>query len=102
MGDDLLYKNPDIAVEERIQDLLNRMTLGEKICQMMLVERSALLSVDDITDYGFGALFSGGGSAPDENTPSGWADMYDYYQSFALENRLGIPLIYGVDAVDGL
>jgi beta-glucosidase len=30
-----------------------------------------------------------------------WADMYDSYQSYALQTRLGIPLIYGVDAVHG-
>lgn len=30
-----------------------------------------------------------------------WADMYDNYQSYALQTPLKIPLIYGVDAVHG-
>ena len=41
------------------------------------------------------------GSNPDTNHFEAWADMYDQYQKVALTSRLGIPLIYGVDAVHG-
>jgi hypothetical protein len=44
---------------------------------------------------------SGGGSAPASNTPTGWADMHDAYQNAALGTRLGIPIVYGIDAVHG-
>ena len=54
-----------------------------------------------ITEYGLGSVLSGGGSTPDQNTPEAWADMVDDYQRAALETRLGIPLIYGVDSVHG-
>ena len=30
-----------------------------------------------------------------------WADMVDGFQSLALQSRLGIPIIYGIDAVHG-
>ncbi|WZY70590.1 hypothetical protein YC2023_002830 [Brassica napus] len=33
--------------------------------------------------------------------PSDWADMIDGYQNAALASRLGIPIIYGIDAVHG-
>src|SRR6266545_6867235 len=76
------------------------MTLDEKIGQMTQAERSAVSNAD-ITNYALGSLLSGGGSAPSPNTATFWADMYDGYQNAALASRLGIPLIYGVDAVHG-
>lgn len=45
---------------------------------------------------------NGGGSWPFEDAmPSDWADMIDGYQNAALASRLGIPIIYGIDAVHG-
>jgi beta-glucosidase len=95
------YLDSTATVEERVQDLLSRMTLDEKIGQMTQADRGHLDSNDDITTYYLGSLLSGGGSAPETNTPQGWADMYDGYQQKALETRLQIPLIYGIDAVHG-
>jgi beta-glucosidase len=54
-----------------------------------------------ITTYGLGSILSGGGSTPANNTPEAWADMVDRYQEAALNTRLGIPLLYGVDTVHG-
>ena len=96
------YKNSDLSTEQRVADLLSRMTLAEKIGQMTQAER---IDVDAnpslITTNGFGSILSGGGSTPANNTPEGWADMVDRYQEAALETRLGIPLLYGVDSVHG-
>ncbi|MBS3785058.1 MAG: glycoside hydrolase family 3 C-terminal domain-containing protein, partial [Anaerolineae bacterium] len=55
----------------------------------------------DITRRGIGGLLSGGGGYPETNTAKAWADMVDGFQEYALASRLGIPLIYGVDAVHG-
>jgi len=77
------------------------MTLDEKIGQMTQVDRGFLEQESDIRDYAFGSLLSGGGSAPPNNSPAGWADMYDRYQAYALQTRLKIPLLYGIDAVHG-
>ncbi|MCK4221762.1 MAG: glycoside hydrolase family 3 protein, partial [Dehalococcoidia bacterium] len=54
-----------------------------------------------ITDKFIGGLLSGGGGYPSRNTPEGWSEMVNGFQEYALRTRLGIPLIYGVDAVHG-
>jgi len=96
-----LYLDPAASIDDRVTDLLSRMSLDEKIGQMTLAERDALKNVEDIAAYHLGALLSGGGSTPTPNTPESWADMYDGYQEQALSTRLGIPLLYGADAVHG-
>jgi len=96
-----LYLDPHQSVEVRVADLLSRMTLDEKIGQMTLAERSAISDLQDIATYGLGGILSGGGSAPTPNTPSAWADMVDSFQRAALSSRLGIPILYGIDAVHG-
>ncbi|WP_328916883.1 MULTISPECIES: glycoside hydrolase family 3 N-terminal domain-containing protein [unclassified Streptomyces] len=94
------YRDSSLPVATRVDDLLSRMTLDEKIGQMTQAERVAV-SNSDIVNYKLGSLLSGGGSAPSPNTAKSWADMYDGFQNAALTSRLGIPIIYGVDAVHG-
>ncbi len=98
---DAPYKNPKLAIEKRVDNLLSSMSLSEKIGQMTQVERKFLLSTKDLAEYTIGSLLSGGGSAPGSNNPKGWLRMYNEYQEAALKSRLGIPIIYGVDAVHG-
>src|SRR3954449_3962877 len=96
------YKNSKLPVHDRVADLLSRMTLAEKIGQMTQAER---IDIDAdpslIATYGLGSVLSGGGSTPAQNNVQGWADMVDRYQRAALQSRLGIPIIYGVDSVHG-
>jgi len=107
--DSSLYKNPELPVIDRVRDLLSYMTLEEKIGQMTQVDRQFLesdsvtpaASVNDIGTYYLGSLLSGGGSTPSKNFPKAWAEMYDGFQKIALSTRLGIPMIYGIDAVHG-
>jgi len=96
-----LYQDPKASIADRVADLLSRMTLDEKVGQMTQIDRSFLISKADIAKYYLGSLLSGGGSVPTPNTPTAWADMYDGFQSVALSTRLGIPIIYGIDAVHG-
>ena len=91
----------NLTIDQRVDSLLQLMTLDEKIGQMTQAERGALENQNDITTYGLGCLWCGGGSAPTPNTATAWADMYDGFQQKALQSRLGIPLVYGVDAVHG-
>ncbi|HEY0601959.1 MAG TPA: glycoside hydrolase family 3 N-terminal domain-containing protein [Herpetosiphonaceae bacterium] len=96
-----IYKDPAAPIPNRVADLLSRMTLDEKIGQMTQPDRGSLTAESDIATYYLGSILSGGGSAPSPNTPTAWADMYDRYQRIALSTRLGIPMIYGIDAVHG-
>jgi beta-glucosidase len=88
-------------------DCVSKMTLPEKEGQMTQVEKNAFTqagnSLTDITTYYIGSVLSGGGGGPNGagGTATQWADMVDNFQSYALQTRLGIPLIYGADAVHG-
>ncbi|MGX7670991.1 glycoside hydrolase family 3 protein [Plantactinospora sp. DSM 117369] len=96
------YRNPRLPIDRRVNDLLGRMTLPEKVGQMAQAER---LAVDAdptlVAQWGLGSLLSGGGSIPTPNTPEAWVSMINSFQRQALSTRLGIPIIYGVDAVHG-
>jgi beta-glucosidase len=87
--------------EAKIDSIMALMTLEEKIGQMTQIDQQFLVEKSDIAKYAIGSLLSGGGSNPKVNEFSSWTDMYDNYQKIALESRLGIPIIYGIDAVHG-
>ncbi|KAG7946833.1 hypothetical protein I3843_14G062900 [Carya illinoinensis] len=98
-----VYKDPNAAVDARIKDLLPRMTLKEKVGQMTMIERR-VGTHDAIKDLSIGGMVSTGGSGPFgkvKTESSDWADMVDRFQKSALDSRLGIPLIYGIDAIHG-
>ena len=96
----LAYKDPSLSISNRAADLLARMTLEEKIGQMTQVEKNSL-APDAVRKYLLGSVLSGGGGYPQENTAAGWVKMVGAYQEAALQTRLGIPMLYGVDAVHG-
>lgn len=96
-----IYKNPNEPIDARVKDLLSRMTLREKAGQMTQIERH-VASPSALRDLSLGSILSAGGSGPFENAQSSdWADMIDTFQKSALESRLGIPILYGIDAVHG-
>jgi beta-glucosidase len=95
-----LYLDATASTPARVEDLLSRMTLEEKIGQMTQVDKGSILPAD-ITKMYIGSLLSGGGGSPASNTAEDWAKMVDGFQKSALKTRLAIPLIYGVDAVHG-
>jgi beta-glucosidase len=94
------YMDPSLPVSQRVDDLLSRMTLAEKIGQMTQTERYQVYDDETpISTYALGSILSGGGSTPAENRPAAWADMVDRFQRAALATRLHIPLLYGIDTV---
>lgn len=98
----LPYEDPSLPVAQRVEDLLGRMTLADKVGQMTQTERFQVFDDESpITTYRLGSILSGGGSTPAENNPEAWADMVDRFQRAALATPLHIPLIYGVDSVHG-
>ncbi|XP_076916367.1 uncharacterized protein LOC143576060 isoform X1 [Bidens hawaiensis] len=95
------YKDPKQPVAARVKDLLGRMTLDEKIGQMVQIERISATPAN-ITRYFIGSLLSGGGSVPNPHaTVTDWINMVNEFQNGSLSTRLGIPMIYGIDAVHG-
>ena len=94
------YKKFDPDVDK----LLARMTLDEKIGQMMQPDQAFLKDPADVEKFFLGSLLSGGGSGPKDKSKynlQGWTELVEGYQKHALATRLAIPLIYGVDAVHG-
>jgi beta-glucosidase len=96
-----VYLNPSATIEDRVDDLLSKMTTDEKIGQMIQAERGNAGINSTISDYYLGSILSGGGSTPGGNTTSDWVNMYNGMQTAAMSTRLKIPIIYGIDAVHG-
>ncbi|PWZ56128.1 Beta-glucosidase BoGH3B [Zea mays] len=95
------YQDASKDVEVRVRDLLARMTLAEKVGQMTQIER-IVASPQALRDYYIGSLLSGGGSVPRKQaTAAEWVAMVSDFQKACLSTRLGIPMIYGIDAVHG-
>jgi beta-glucosidase len=95
-----LYFDAELPAADRAADLLSRMSLAEKIGQMTLIEKGSI-TPNAVYEYFIGGVLSGGGGTPRTNTTAAWAEMVDDYQAAALDTPLGIPIIYGVDAVHG-
>jgi beta-glucosidase len=123
------YLDAQRPVQARVDDLLGRMTLPEKIGQMVQIEVTQVTdtSNDCTSQSGFnlpntvceqkifidnhvGSILAGGTDIPIDTTGQGgsgntgkdWASEYNIMQSFAIQHsRLHIPVIFGVDAVHG-
>jgi beta-glucosidase len=120
------YLDRHASVSSRVDDLMHRMTLAEKVGQMDQIVIGKLRDTTSpaggdcnnaggntdplqttclqrtLIDYKTGSILSGGTDNPADNTGKGWADQYNTIQHYAIEHsRLHIPVIYGVDAVHG-
>jgi beta-glucosidase len=90
------------ANDAKVRELLSRMTLEEKVGQMVQANSASLKDPADVENYFLGSVLSGGSSDP--KTGNGlvdWTDHYDKLQSRTQKTRLRIPLLYGIDAVHG-
>ncbi|MCA1763101.1 MAG: glycoside hydrolase family 3 protein, partial [Flavobacteriales bacterium] len=90
-------------IEERVENLLARMNIDQKIGQMIQTERMAI-TPREVKENHIGSVLSGGGSTPGSNQLSDWVEMNDAYWEASVaedENHLSIPLLYGVDAIHG-
>ena len=89
-------------LDPRVESLVAQMSLDEKIGQMVQVDSMALTNKADVQKYFLGSVLSGGNSDPaDGNSPQSWLNFVTEFQNQALQTRLKIPLIYGIDAVHG-
>lgn len=90
-------------LELQIDALMSKMTLAQKIGQMVQTERMAI-EPEQVKTYHIGSVLSGGGSCPGDNLVADWVDMNDAYWAASMEEdeeHLAIPIIYGIDAVHG-
>lgn len=94
-----IYQDASQTVEKRVEDLLARMTPAEKIGQMTQVENNSITPAQ-VTQYAIGSVLSGGGPYRD-NSPQAWRALAESYEQAALKTRLGIPLLFGIDAIHG-
>ncbi len=82
------YRNPALTVEERVADLLGRMTLEEKVGQLMMLDARG----DDLSFI---------------NTRQPGSILHilgakvNRAMDLAAQNRLGIPLLIGEDGIHG-
>ena len=98
-GEVALYQDPAQPVEARVKDLLARMTIAEKIGQMIQPSFGSVTPAD-VTKLAIGSVLSGGDGNGDDS-PESWLSLVRGYQDAALQTRLSIPLIYGWDAIHG-
>src|SRR6056297_1048671 len=103
------YRDETVSISTRVTDLLDRMTLEEKIGQLVGTwagHLSEFKDVDDvaaeITEHDIGVVASfGWGGAVDMRLDE-VVETVNRLQEVALsETRLGIPLLFNVDAVHG-
>nr|WP_246205062.1 exo 1,3/1,4-beta-D-glucan glucohydrolase [Altericroceibacterium indicum] len=94
------------AVEAKISDIMARMSLEDKVGQLIQAD-IATIQPDDLKTYKLGSVLNGGNSAPENDEfapPEKWLKAADAYYDAALERSDGrpkIPLIWGTDAVHG-
>ena len=113
-----LYKDASAPVEKRVEDLLGRMTLEEKVGQMNqfvglehIRKNEASLSEEDLKNNTANAFYPGfSADSVAEWTKKGLVGSFlhvltleeaNYLQSLAMQSRLAIPVIFGIDAIHG-
>ncbi|MDG1447061.1 MAG: glycoside hydrolase family 3 N-terminal domain-containing protein, partial [Porticoccaceae bacterium] len=92
-------------VDAAVAIILAEMTLAEKVGQMVQAEISEV-SAAQVRDYNLGSVLNGGGSWPNGKNSSlaDWVNLADsYYQASTdtSDGGVGVPLIWGTDAVHG-
>jgi beta-glucosidase len=96
----------DPAIEARIDRILKRMTVEEKVGQIIQADIN-FVTPDDVRKYKLGSILAGGNSAPHEDNkapPADWLKQADdFWNASQAADWHGekIPLIYGIDAVHG-
>lgn len=97
----------DPQTEARITELMARMSLEEKVGQMIQADLASIRP-EDLRKYPLGSILAGGSSppldAPDRSPAGPWIASTRAFEAVAMEPRPGhaqIPLMFGIDAVHG-
>jgi beta-glucosidase len=93
----------DVNVEAKIDAYLLRMTVEQKVGQLIQADISAI-KPGDLSNYPLGSILAGGNSGPygDERANAAtWSKLVDEYRDVSRKSGAGIPILFGVDAVHG-
>lgn len=93
----------DAKTERRINALLSKMTLEQKVGQMIQADISAI-SPSDLATYPLGSILAGGDSGPygdERGDAAKWLRMVSEFREASRKSGAGIPILFGVDAVHG-
>ena len=95
----------DDALEKRVQEIVSKMTLEQKIGQMTQPEIKTT-TPDDVKRYYLGSVLNGGGSWPKGNkhaSAKDWLDLAEAYHqaSMSTDMAVKVPVIWGIDAIHG-
>lgn len=93
----------DAATEARIDAILAKMTLEQKVGQTIQADISAI-TPEDLERYPLGSILAGGNSGPygDERASAAkWDELVDKFRLVSRRSGAGIPILFGVDAVHG-
>ncbi|MEY4250496.1 MAG: hypothetical protein RJA87_2129 [Pseudomonadota bacterium] len=93
----------DAKTERRIDALLARMTLEQKVGQMIQADISAITPAD-LAAYPLGSILAGGDSGPygdERGDAAKWQRMVGEFRDASTKAGAGIPILFGVDAVHG-
>ena len=89
----------DGAVEQRIDQILSRMSLDEKVGQITMAEIQSI-SPDDVKRFHIGGLLNGGGSYPNKNRNASiaeWLVMANAFYDASIDDSDGnvaVPVIW--------
>jgi beta-glucosidase len=95
-----MKSSKETQLEQKVDSLLKLMTLEEKIGQMSQIRHFEEAADEHITTKFIGSVIHTQGPNPGK-TAQDWQNKFIELQKKALSTRLGIPLLYGVDAVHG-
>ncbi|HUQ11750.1 MAG TPA: exo 1,3/1,4-beta-D-glucan glucohydrolase [Steroidobacteraceae bacterium] len=96
----------DAALEEKVAALLKKMTVEEKVGQVIQGD-ICCIKPEDMKKYHLGSILAGGGSSPGNNERSpakDWLRLADEFYDASVDTSnggVGVPMIWGIDAMHG-
>ena len=96
----------DSGIEKKIDDLIGRMSVEEKVGQVIQASITSTTPAD-VKTYHLGSVLNGGGAWPGNNrhaTVNDWLSLSDAFYEASMDTSTGkqaIPILWGSDGVHG-
>ncbi len=101
-----LAENPEAAFDQEISAILSKLTLQQKIGQMVQAQMDAI-TPEEVRDYHIGSVLNGGNAYANNDkyaSVEDWVALVDSYYRSSMDSsngRVAIPIMWGTDAVHG-